>query len=310
MTLFTLKRMAAHEHTLFPSPDIGLDLALPQREREYSPSSAIGGNYAPYIQAYHDSSQAARQRLPPALTLRYGSLPRQQIDFFAAPSLTQGQAVRPGLLVFIHGGYWQELSKDASCFLAPAWHHAGFAHAVVGYTLAPQASLAQIVQECVQAIQHLRSQADALGFDASRIVVAGSSAGGYLAAACAAHADLQIRGMVPISGVFDLRPLVGTSINDALGLTLQEAAELSALALAARVPAVIAWGQIEPQAFKTQSLLLAKRLQQYATPASSMEIAGRNHFDVVHELGHTASPVFQAALSLFGSSLELSDAAT
>ena len=51
----------------------------------------------------------------------------------------------PGLLVYFHGGYWQELSKDDSAFLAPAWHAAGFAHAVVGYTLAPEARLPEIV---------------------------------------------------------------------------------------------------------------------------------------------------------------------
>jgi arylformamidase len=148
-------------------------------------------------------------------------------------------------------------------------------------------------------LKHLRSQAVALEFDASRIVVAGSSAGGYLAAACAAHAELQIRGMVPISGIFDLRPLVGTSINDALSLTMQEAGELSALAIAAQVPAVVAWGEIETQAFKTQSLQLAERLRERAIPISSMQIAQRNHFDVVHELGDAKSSLFQATLSLF-----------
>ncbi|MFM7332018.1 MAG: alpha/beta hydrolase [Brachymonas sp.] len=291
--------MQATDRPLFASSEIGLDLALPEREREYSPSSAIGGNYAPYIQAYHDQSQVARAQLPAALTLRYGNLPREELDFFAAPAAARHAANQAGLLIFIHGGYWQELSKDSSHFLAPAWHQAGFAHAVVGYTLAPQASIAQIVQACVQAIEHLRGQAGALGFDASRMVVAGSSAGGYLAVACAAHAKLQIRGIVPISGIFDLRPLVGTSINDVLSLSMQEASELAALALCAQAPSVVAWGENETQAFKTQSQLFAARLKAQAIPAISMEIAQRNHFDVVHELGDTQSPLFQATLSLF-----------
>jgi arylformamidase len=274
---------------------LGSELPLTEREREYSPSSAIGGSYAPFIQAYKDLSQAALAALPQHKTLRYGELPRQQIDFF--PAKERGQ--RPGLLVFIHGGYWQELSKNESAFLAPAWHAAGFAHAVAGYTLAPHASVRQILQECVSAIAYLRAQAATLGFDASRIVVAGSSAGGYLAAALAAHAKLRIRGIVPISGVFDLRPLVDTSINEALGLTAQEARELSAIALSAHAPAVIAWGEIETTAFKAQSQLLGAQITIAELPVQSMEMQARNHFDVVHELGDPASPLFQAARKLF-----------
>ncbi len=292
LNLFKLERMlndsSAH-------PALGLQLPMPEREREYSPSSAIGGNYAPFIQAYKDLSQAAHAALPHRRTLRYGDLPRQQIDYFAAPD----SSAQKGLLVFIHGGYWQELSKDESAFLAPAWHAAGFAHAVMGYTLAPQASVRQIVHECVSAVTHLREQAKTLGFDASRIVVAGSSAGGYLAAAVAAHTELKIRGIVPISGVFDLRPLVGTSINDALSLTLEEAQELSALASQVRIPAVIAWGEIETSAFIAQSQMLAAQLNAAQHAVQSMELAGRNHFDVVHELGDAQSSLFQATLHLF-----------
>ena len=113
--------------------------------------------------------------------LRYGSAPRALIDFFPAPE----PARRPGLLAYIHGGYWQELSKDHSAFLAPAWHAAGYAHAVIGYTLAPAAGVSDIMAECSAAVAWLQARADTLGFDAANVVVAGSSAGGYLAAACA-----------------------------------------------------------------------------------------------------------------------------
>jgi arylformamidase len=155
------------------------------------------------------------------------------------------------------------------------------------------------VQECVSAVAHLRAQAATLGFGASRIVVAGSSAGGYLAATVAAHAQLNIRGIVPISGVFDLRPLVGTGINDALSLTTEEAQSLSDIALQAHAPAVIAWGEIETAAFKAQSQLLAARIAAAKLPVQCVEIVARNHFDVVHELGNQDSPLFQATLQLF-----------
>src|SRR4051794_28302536 len=150
------------------------------REREYSPSSVIGGDYAAYLERYRLESAEAFTSLTVQRDLRYGDAPRALLDYFPAPAA----AHRPGLFVYVHGGYWQELSKEESAFLAPAWHAAGFACAVVGYTLAPQARLPGILSECLAALTWLRGRADVLDFDPRNIVVAGSSAGGYLAAAC------------------------------------------------------------------------------------------------------------------------------
>ncbi len=276
--------------------------SLALRESEYSPSSAIGGNYMPFIEAYAQRSKEAYRQLVCIRDLRYSAAERALIDYFPAPKLaqTQVQGKRPGLLVFIHGGYWQELSKNESAFLAPAWHEARFAHAVVGYTLAPQAKIGDIVAQCRAALNFLIEHAASLGHDPQRIVVAGSSAGAYLTAACAADASLPLKGMVPISGVFDLRPLVGTSINEALGMSMQEATELSQITSgSARLPAVIAWGQIETASFKHQSQSLAAHLRRAGLRCTELEIAGRNHFDVVHELGDPQSKLFAAAKSLF-----------
>ncbi len=277
---------------------LGLRLDHARRELAYSPSSAIGGNYAPYIRAYADQSAAAHAALPQRQTLAYGDAERQNLDFFPSPQRQRED--RPGLLVFIHGGYWQELSKNESAFLAPAWHAAGFAHAVLGYTLAPQAKIGMIITECVMALTYLQKHAQSLGFDKDGIVVCGSSAGGFLAAVCAAMLDFQLRGVVPVSGIFDLRPLVGTSINQALQMDQVEAIALSDMALADHpVPRVVPWGEHETSAFKQQSLLFHARAKAYARPSEAFEIAGRNHFDVVHELGIPGSRLFEATHALF-----------
>jgi arylformamidase len=266
------------------------------REREYSPSSAIGGNYAPFIAEYVARSAAAHASVPATRDLRYGPGARATLDFFPAPP----GAGRAGLLVYFHGGYWQELSTAASAFLAPAWHTAGYAHAVVGYTLAPAARLPEIVAECRAALTWLRAHADALGFDPTNVVVAGSSAGAYLAAACASQSAGTIRGIVPVSGIFDVAPLIGTSINDALGLDASTAAALDLLAAdRAFCPAVVAWGEIETSEFKRQSRAFATQLVEAGTACTTLEVPGRNHFDVVLELGDPATPLFAAARALF-----------
>jgi arylformamidase len=274
--------------------DVTLDAAA--REREYSPSSCIGGDYAPFLERYRRESAAAHRALPVLRDLPYGPAPAQRLDFFPAP-----EAARPaGLLVYVHGGYWQELSKALSAFLAPAWHAAGLAHAVLGYTLAPAARLPQIVDECRAALAWLRAHAGELGFDADDVVVAGSSAGGYLAAACAA-ASPPPRGIVPVSGIFDVAPLVGTSINDALGLDAATAASLDLLASGPppRCSAVVAWGEVETSEFKRQSRAYAARVAAGGAPCTTIEVAGRNHFDVVLDLGDPASPLFAGARALF-----------
>jgi arylformamidase len=286
--------------------DSGVPLDAAAREREYSPSSCLGGDYAPYLERYRVESQRARRTLPVRRDLRYGPSPRALIDFFPAPAALAGPGARPGLLVYIHGGYWQELSKDDSAFLAPAWHAAGFAHAVVGYTLAPAATLPAIVAECRAALAWLRAHAVELGFDPGNVVVAGSSAGAYLAAALARQPSRDGRspGMVPVgivavSGIFDVAPLIGTSINDPLGLDAPTAAALNLLHAPGRyAPAVVAWGEIETSEFKRQSRAFAARLAADGTTHATLEVAGRNHFDVVLDLGDPGSALFATARGL------------
>jgi arylformamidase len=206
------------------------------REREYSPSSVIGGDYAPFVERYRAESAAALRTLAVQRDLRYGDASSALLDYFPAPV----SASRPGLLVYFHGGYWQELSKAESAFLAPAWHAAGFAHAVVGFRLAPAARLPEIVSECRAAVRWLHWRADTLGFDGGNIVAAGSSAGAYLAAACADAGRAPLRGIVAVSGIYDVAPLIGTSINDALGLDDATAAAMDLLTTPRRFcPAVV-----------------------------------------------------------------------
>ncbi len=264
------------------------------REREYSPSSAIGGNYQPFVERYARDSADAFARVSALRDLRYGKAPRALLDFFP----TKDSDETTGLLVFIHGGYWQGLSKNESSFLAPAWLDAGVAHATIGYTLAPEATLVEIVDQCVAAIAWLKAHAMELKFDARNIVIAGSSAGAYLAAACAARTTL--RGIVPVSGVFDIAPLIGTSINEALRLDDAAAASLNLMQYGSSfAPAVVAWGEIETSEFKRQSRAFAAKLLAQNTPCVEFEIEARNHFNVIHELGDPNSRLFREARALF-----------
>lgn len=288
--------------------DFGADLPLPERERAYAPSSCIGGNYQPFVQAYAAQSAAVRARHTGRYGLAYGPAPSQTLDLFVPPR-GAGDADPPPLLLFIHGGYWQELSKDDSLFAADACLAAGAAFAALDYTLAPQATVQQMVGECRAALRWLHAQAATHGYDARRIAVAGSSAGAHLAAMCCLRgwpgdADLPAglpAAAVLVSGIYELAPLVGTSINSALGLTHATAAAVSPLRfdLAAFPPALVCWGAIETEVFKGQSRRFAHAVgAATGTPPQVFEVPGRNHFDVILELTEPATQLGDATRRL------------
>jgi arylformamidase len=103
-----------------------------------------------------------------------------------------------------------------------------------------------------------------------------------------------------VSGIYDVSPLIGTSINDALGLDETTASALDLLTSGRPFsPAVVAWGEIETSEFKRQGRAFAARLAAAGAPCTCLEVPGRNHFDVIFDLGDSASPLFSAARALF-----------
>lgn len=265
-------------------------------DEQYSPSSCVE-DYEALIDDYRELSRRARLAHPPE-THTYGPDPGQRLDVFRA---------RPGTTahVFVHGGYWQELGKDDSSFPAAGFVPAGITYVAVGYGLAPRLGLDDIVGQVRTALTWLYEHGHELGIDPGRIVLSGSSAGAHLAvmAAMAASASVAgsapsdapprthgISGLVLLSGVYELTPLLDTYVNDALGLDRAAARRNSPARLvapaagAAPIPTVIAWGEHETDAFKRQSADFAEAWRGAGHPVWSGEIAGRNHFDLVHDL--------------------------
>ncbi len=269
--------------------------------REYSPSSCAPG-FAQVLARYRGLSDEALATHA-THAIRYGDLPQEQALLF----LPDAPATPPPLLVYIHGGYWQELSAHDSCFAATAALAQGVSYAAIDYTLAPEASLAQITDQCVQAVACLRQHYLQIHPGAA-IVVAGSSAGAHLAAMLCTAGPHQGRGgsatlvdgAVLLSGIYDLQPLVATYVNDKLGLDGAEARRLSPQLLVATttVPTLVCWGEHETPEFKRQSREYAARLRSSGQLAGAYEVPGVNHFDIVFGLCDPASRLGRDTLGL------------
>lgn len=277
------------------------DWPLAERERQYSPSSCVPA-LASYLELYAARSREAERLCRCKKDLRWGQRPEETFDYFPA-------AIPDApLLVFFHGGYWQELSKNESLFAAPNCVANGIAFAAIDYALAPKARLETIVDQCRRAIASLHGQAKTLGFDARRIYVAGSSAGAHLAAMLLPEgwqADFGlpagvVAGAVLLSGVYDLEPLVGTYIDAALHLTAADVASLSPARLKPGRPVktIVAWAENETAEFQRQSRSFACKLQTGGFPVSMLEVAGTNHFDIVFELADPHTQLGRATIEL------------
>src|SRR5258708_25645502 len=147
--------------------------AMNQEERDLGLNNgvAVAGS-ADIVAGWDRRSTELRARYPDHLDLRYGPRERNRIDFLKA------REDAPTLL-FIHGGYWQTRAKEAFTLFAEGPLAYGINVALIGYTLAPDATLDQIVAEIHSGIDFLAKQLPALGGDTKGIVVSGWSAGGH-----------------------------------------------------------------------------------------------------------------------------------
>jgi len=224
------------------------------------------------------------------LDLRYGPRERNAWDLFPATD------PRAPCLVFIHGGYWQRNSKDQFANIIGGPYAHGWAAALPGYTLAPEASLSDIVAEIRAVLDWLAEHGPAHGI-AGPIILSGWSAGGHLTAMCLDHPS--VAAGLAISGIFELGPLRDTELNDNLRLTDSEIATLSPLRLpVVHKPLAITYGTAElPPLVSDSRDLNALRAAAHA-PGALIPVAGANHFTIVHELRDPDGVLTRQALLL------------
>src|SRR5580698_1319893 len=203
------------------------------------------------VEGWEKLSAEMRARHSAHLDLQYGPRERNRIDFLkAAPGAPT--------LLFIHGGY----------------------------TLAPDATLEQIVAEIHAGIDYLAGRLPELGADNKRLVASGWSAGGHLTA-MAMH-NQHIKGGVAISGIYDLEPIRQSYLNAKLGLDEPMSKRNSPMLLTHAVkPMALVVGDAELPLLRKQTAEFAGYRANHGLPVIYEEIPGANHFTIMDQM---ASP--------------------
>src|SRR3954471_167522 len=270
--------------------DVDYEVEYNNRARVPENPSIMAG--WPRDPAAYRGAQQGRWRVIP-----YGSGTRHSIDFFP------GDGTGP-IVVFIHGGYWQALDSSFFSHLAAGLNAHGIDVAIPCYDLCPNVSVSDIIRQMQTASCELAK----LG---RPLVIAGHSAGGHLAACLlatdwrafdASLPERPVTAAYAISGLFDLPPLVGTSINTAL--KLDDASAKAASPLFWKPPSqgsldAVVGGNESAEYFR-QSSAIVDTWGRAGVATRFGTIEGANHFTAIAPLADPASPMVSRLKELAG----------
>jgi acetyl esterase/lipase len=224
--------------------------------------------------------------------LAYGDAASQRIDWI--PSSRVGAPT----LAYIHGGYWQSLSKEKFAHIAAGPLAHGFNVALIEYTLAPEARIGAIVSEVGQAIDFLVAHFVEWGADTARLCLVGHSAGGHLAASHRSHPAVSL--VLCMSGFYDLEPIRLCYVNDKLDLTPAEVADYSPqMHIGPGVPTLLTVGGAELPEVRRQTGDYASSLRASGERVEEISAPGCNHFTITELLASSDGAALKAVVRAF-----------
>ncbi len=269
-------------------------LSQAERDAAYNNSAAVPSS-ATLVRARNEASAGFRAEHARQLDLPYAGKERTMWDFYPA-SVSAAPC-----FIFIHGGYWQMNRREDFAIFAAPFLSAGWSAALPGYSLAPEASLSQIVAELRTSLDWFAANARSHGIAARRVILSGWSAGGHLAALLLDHP--VVSAGLAISGVYELGPIRDTYLNAKLNLTDDEIAQLSPLRLPViQKPLAIAYGELELAALVNDSRALHQKRAAAGAAGRLLPIEAADHFTVLHELQAPSGKLVQAATELLPAS--------
>jgi len=168
-----------------------------------SASSALGQGFS--------TSVTAPYRVTPNITYLTANNFEAKLDVYSRSDSTTPQPT----LIWIHGGGWTGGAKESATFSLLPYMEMGWNVVNVEYRLAKISLAPAAVEDCLCALRWVIRNAKQYGFDTSKLVVSGGSAGGHLALTTA---------MIPASEGMDRQcpgtePLKVAAVVDWYGIT-------------------------------------------------------------------------------------------
>ena len=256
------------------------------------------------IPRWLEKSELFRAKTNGSLDLTYGPRPRNKLDFFTPKRLPVG------LVLYIHGGYWQRGDKSVYSFVAEPFVNRGYSVAVMNYQMCPDVRLIEIAPQARNAVKWLWRNADELDIIWNNLNIMGHSAGGHLTTemlftdwtreADDLPKDL-LHAATAVSGIYDFEPILFCSENEGLRMGDAEAKTASTIYRqpSVDVPHIVAFGLNEPTDMHRQSRSYAKTFADDFSELEVIAVDGADHFETVDVMVDEDSELFNRTCVLF-----------
>ena len=227
-----------------------------------------------------DATLAGRSVRRVARDLPFGPAARQRLDLYAP---RRAGASRP-ILVFFYGGNWDSGEKQDYAFAGRAFAELGYLAVLPDYTHTHERPYPAFMQDAGAALAWVRANIADHGGDPARIVVAGHSAGAYIAVTLALDprwgARGTIRAAIGLSGPYDFLPFD----SPVTARTFGRAGDLPDTqpvnhAHHGTPPLLLATGDADTTVRPRNSIELHARVRQAGADAELILYPGRGHTD-------------------------------
>lgn len=240
-------------------------------------------------------TETVRKTVKCELNVPYGPTERAKYDIYGTDLPKDAP-----IFVFIHGGYWQEFSKDLTGFSVPLFVKNKIKVITVGYDLCPNVKLGDIVAEIKSAVAQILKYAADSG--SKYVCIAGHSAGAHLVG-CLLHDDDWIKRMtqqgyfgllkeiVLIGGIYNIKPVIDTSYGENLKLTDEVIKAFSIIDLneaksrrISGLKVTVTVGDCDSPAFVDESRKYAQKMISIVDNVEYLLLQDIDHFDIVEKL--------------------------
>ncbi|CAD7085982.1 unnamed protein product [Hermetia illucens] len=224
--------------------------------------------------------------------IKYGPGEKQLLDIYYKED-EQGMPV----VVYIHGGYWQDFSKDISAFWLAPYLENGCRVILVGYDLCPAVTLSELVNEIKDGLKYCLEYAAET--NAKAVSIIGHSAGAHLTISALDRETLTlptinlVKSIYLVTGIYDLTVLINSSVNENNKLTLDESnvEQLSPMLFdytylrGHKLKIYVIAAEYESPLFIEQSEGMNKQLEKFNIDSQYKFISGVDHLDILEQLG-------------------------